>query len=288
MRRTRGVVAAFLVAAGSAGCSGAPDPGGPGQENPVSSRSAQPSRQAAPAEPEPRTAAAFLALAKEAMAGEQGWTFAVKGSEELVLQGQKSAATYTATVHRTTGEPWALHSTGTSRSKGVAKSEEVYVVDGTGYVKEGAAAWTHGPLSDPEFADRAEDPVAALDAFQAYADAVSLAESDGRVELRVHATSAALTAVRDQEVVKKALRELTPTLKQLRAAGVAAPESGITVERVEESLTLDASTYQVTSHTFRCTFLIPYGGQDIRYSQDVTERNDGTFAGAIALPDGVV
>lgn len=198
MRRTRGVVAAFLGAAMSAGCSGAPDPGGADQVKPVSSRSAEPSRQAAPAKPE--TAAEFLALAKEAMAGEQGWTFAVKGSEELVLQGRKSAATCTATVHRTTGDPWTLHSTGTSRSKGVAKSAEVYFVDGTGYVKAGGAAWKHGPLSAPEFADRAEGPVAALDTFQAYADVVSLAESDGRVELRVRTASAALTAVRDQGV----------------------------------------------------------------------------------------
>ncbi|MFF4348153.1 hypothetical protein [Streptomyces sp. NPDC001530] len=228
------------------------------------------------------------------MSGEKGWTFAVKGSEELVLRGQKSTALYTATVHRTTGESWALHSAGTTYSKGVGRPEEIFVVDGTGYVKEGGpeAAWKHGPLTDPEIADKVEDPVAALNAFQEYAteettdSAISLIKSGDQVELQVRTSSAALSGVRERAVVKKAVRELKPTLKQLRAAGVTASESQITVENVVESVVLDASTYRINAHIFRCAFLIPYDGRSIRYSQGVTESNQGTFAGTIALPAG--
>ncbi|MER5212218.1 hypothetical protein ABT063_16955 [Streptomyces sp. NPDC002838] len=282
MRRRLAAAAAFLSVA-LTGCS-ADDPPPPVEP---SGRAAAAKAQP-PSEPEPETPAEFLALAEKAMAGEKGWTFAVKGSEELVLRGQKSGATYTATVRRTTGETWALHSTGTSRSKGVATPEEIYVLDGTGYVREGGATWTHGPLSDPEIADKVEDPVAALESFRDYGDAVTLAErADGQVELRVRTAPAALTAVRDQRVVRKALRELTPTLEQLRAAGVTASESGITVERADESVVLDSSTYQVVSHAFRCVFRIPYEGQSMRYRQDVTERTSGTYDGAITLPAGV-
>lgn len=216
----RGISAAFvaLLAATSTGCSGSTDEGKPVEPG----RPPAQSPQAAPAEP--RTAAEFLARAEEAMTAEQGWTFAVQGREGLVLQGQENGATYTATVHRTTGDPWALHSTGTSRGRNGAETEEIYVVDGTAYVKEGTAAWQHGPLTDPEFADEVEDPVAAIDAFREYGDAVSVSqEANGGVRLRVRTASAALTAVRDQGVVQKALRELAPTLEQLRAAGVTAP-----------------------------------------------------------------
>jgi allophanate hydrolase subunit 2 len=83
------------------------------------------------------------------------------------------------------------------------------------------------------------------------------------------------------------VRELEPTLKQLRTAGVTAAERDITAERVEETVVLDATTYRITSHAFRCVFRIPYGGQTIRYSQNVTERTEGVFPGAIALPPGV-
>ncbi|GAB3002934.1 hypothetical protein GCM10023080_080760 [Streptomyces pseudoechinosporeus] len=226
------------------------------------------------------------------MAGQKGWTFAVKGREGLVLRGEENAATYTATVHRTTGDLWALHSTGTTLSKGVSKPEEIYIAEGTAYVKKGTAAWEHGPLTDPEFADKVEDPLAALEAFRGYGDEVTLTASedgpDGRAELRVRTAAGSLTGVRDQGVVQKALRELAPTLRQLRAAGVAAPESEIAVERVEESLVLDASTYRVTVHTFKCTFLIPYDGQRIRYDQEVTERTSGTCKGTVVLPKGVM
>ncbi|KUO21671.1 hypothetical protein [Streptomyces dysideae] len=284
MRDLRGAAAAFLVAAVLTGCSGSTDEGKPVESGQPDSQSPQ----AAPAKP--RTVAEFLARAEAAMAAEQGWTFEVKGREGLVLRGQENAATYTATVHRTTGDPWALRSTGASRGRSGAKPEEIYVVDGTAYVKEGTAAWKQGPLSDPEFADKVEDPLAALDAFRGYGDEITLSEPDGpdgRVELRVRTATAPLTGVRDEGVVQKALREFTPTLEQLRAAGVSASESRITVAGVEESFVLDATTYRVTAHTFKCTFLIPYEGQRIRYDQEVTERNSGTYEGTVALPEGV-
>ncbi|WP_367320756.1 hypothetical protein [Streptomyces sp. HUAS ZL42] len=250
--------------------------------------SASPSRPA-----EPRTPEEFLTRAREAMSGQKGWTFSVKGSEGLTSQGRQSSAEYTATVHRTQ-EPMAIHSTGTTRTKGVAKREEVYVVDGTGYVRKGGsgAQWKSGPLSDPEIADTVEDPIAALDAFRSYAqeepaDGVAIRKATDQVELRVTANSAALPAVRDRGVVRKAVRELTPTLAQLRAAGITASDSKITVERVEEVLTLDPTTYRITSHRFRCTFLIPYSGQSMRYSQDVTEHTQGVFKGTITLPTSV-
>ncbi|WP_406255890.1 hypothetical protein [Streptomyces nigra] len=287
MRRTS-VLPAVLLAAVLTGCADPADEGKPaGSAQPTAQPTAQ-RTQAAPAEAEPpRTAAEFLARAEEAMGGQQGWTFAVRGREGLVLPGQESAATYTATVRRTTGDRWALHSTGATSSKGVSKPEEIYVADGTAYVKTGTEAWEEGPVTDPEFADRVEDPLAALDAFRRYGDEVTLATPDGRVELRARTTSATLTGVRDRGVVRKALRELAPTLNQLRAAGVAAPESEISVGAVEETLVLDAATYRITGHTFKCTFLIPYDGQRIRYEQDVTERTSGTYNGTVSLPEGL-
>jgi hypothetical protein len=242
---------------------------------------------------EPRTPEEILTRAQEAMSGQKGWTFTVKGSEGLTTQGRQNTATYTATVDRTE-EPMALRSTGTTHAKGVAKPEEVYVVDGTGYVRKGGsgAQWKGGPLSDPEIADTVEDPIAALDAFRNYAqqgpaDDVAIRRATGQVELRVTTDSAALPAVRDRGVVKKAVRELTPTLEQLRAAGVTASDDRITVQRVEEVLTLDPTTYRIMSHRFRCAFLIPYGGQNLRYSQDVTEHTQGVFTGTITLPAGI-
>ncbi|KUO03474.1 hypothetical protein [Streptomyces caeruleatus] len=281
---------ALLLAAVLTACADPADDGRPVD----SARPTAPGPQAAPAEPaepdpepEPRTAAEFLARAEKAMAARKGWTFAVKGREGLVLQGQENAATYTATVRRTTDDPWALHSTGSTLSKGVSKPEEIYVADGTAYVKKGTADWEHGPLTDPEFAGKVEDPLAALDAFRGYGADVTLATPADRVELRVRATTAALPGVRDEAVVRKALRELAPTLRQLRAAGVAAPESGITVEGVEETLVLDPSTYRITAHTFTCRFRIPYDGQHIRYEQEVTERTVGPYDGTVALPEGI-
>ncbi|MGW5663447.1 hypothetical protein ACWEWG_25595 [Streptomyces sp. NPDC003758] len=292
--RPRSAVAALAVPAVSllslslAGCAESGGTGAPA-ESPAANVGARP--KAAPAAP--RTPEEFLARAREAMSGQKGWTFAVKGNEGLASQGQQSTATYTATLRRTQS-PVALHSTGTTYAKGVAKPEEVYVVDGTGYVRKGAAGapWKSGPLSDPKIANVVEDPVAALTAFGSYAreesgGGVSVVKSGGAVELRAEVSSVKLPAVRDRGVVKQAVRELTPTLEQVRAAGVSAPESQILVERVEEVLSLDSATYRIRSHRFRCTFLIPYGGRTMRYSQDVTERTEGAFTGTITLPTGL-
>ncbi|WP_194238857.1 hypothetical protein [Streptomyces spongiae] len=51
-----------------------------------------------------------------------------------------------------------------------------------------------------------------------------------------------------------------------------------------ESVALDAATYRIKKHIFRFAFLVPYGGQNIRYAQDVTESTKGTFTGTITLP----
>lgn len=287
-----------LLLVSLAGCSGdgAADSTAPGKPAESASKSVaadeQEGQSGQATAAKARTPEEFLARAEQAMSGEKGWTFAVKGSEELVLQGQQNAATYTATVHRTE-KPEALHSTGTTYAKGVAKPEETYVVGGKGYVKAGGAGaqWRSGPLSDPEIANKVEDPVTALDAFKGYAGdkesgggRISLVKSGSRVELQVRTSAAALPAVSDQGVVKKAVRELTPTLKQLRSAGVTVPDSQITVQSVQESLVLDPTTYRIVSHHFQCAFLIPYGQKNIHYSQDVSERNEGLFTGAIALP----
>lgn len=118
----------------------------------------------------PETPGDFLDLAEKAMAAQHGWTFAVRGKEGLTLQGQQpSNASYTATVRRTS-DPEALQSHGVIiSSKGQRKPEEVFVVGGKGYVKEGdAGTWKHGALSDPVIANKVEDPVAAVQTFRTY------------------------------------------------------------------------------------------------------------------------
>ncbi|MFD1658566.1 hypothetical protein ACFSL4_10170 [Streptomyces caeni] len=283
--------AVSLVSLSLSGCA---ESGSTASGTPVGSASATTTKPTS-APSEPRTPEEFLARAREAMSGQKGWTFTVKGNEGLLYQGSQSTATYKATVRRTQS-PLALHSTGTTYTKGVAKPEEVYVVDGTGYVKKGGteARWKSGALSDPAIANAVEDPVAALDAFGAYAreehtgsGVLAVTSAAGQVELSVSTAPAALTAVRDRGAVKKAVRELAPTLEKLRAAGITAPEDRIVVQNVEEVLSLDATTYRIRSHRFRCTFLIPYRGQNLRYSQDVTERAQGPYTGTITLPTDV-
>jgi hypothetical protein len=240
----------------------------------------------------PRTPEEFLARAREAMAAESGWTFAVKGKEGLVLQGQQSAASYTSTVRRTQ-DPEALHSTGTIVSKGASKPEEVFVVGGVGYVREGAAgaAWKKGAVSDPGVANKVEDPVDALDAFESYAKVdekgVEVVEADGMVRLQVRVASRRVADVKGRPAVEKAVRELEPTLAQLRKSGVTVGEDQILLDRVDEVLVLDSKTFRITSHRFECSFLIPYQGRTIAYSQDVREENRGVFDGHIRLPEGV-
>lgn len=241
----------------------------------------------------PKTPEEFLDLAEAAMAGEGGWTFSVTGSEGLTLQGQRSAATYRATVHRGT-DPEALHSEGVSTSsKGTKKSEEIYVVDGTAYVKEDGAAWKRAPASDPEMENKTEDPVAAIEGFRRYAQAadggdVKLTKAPGTVELRVTSGKQKLAAAKYREWAKKAQREFNPTAEQLRKAGVPVNEGQLTLSRLAEVLVLDAGTYRVKSHRFEFAILVPYtGGGDIAYEQDVREENQGAYAGRIELPAGV-
>lgn len=238
----------------------------------------------------PETPEEFLERAEEAMAAEGGWTFAVQGKENLVLQGQESVASYRSMVRRTQ-DPEALHSKGTIISKGVSKPEEIFVVDGMGYVKEGSADWKRESVSSPEMKNKVEDPVAAIEAFRAYAkesgDEVTLTERGGEAQLQVRTPSRKLSEVQDRAIVQKAVRELNPTLKKLQQAGVSVTEDELTLSRLEETLILDAKTYRIKTHRFQFGFLIPFGGQNITYGQDVKEENRGVFDGGIKLPASV-
>lgn len=288
--RTRFKCAALVLplALSLAAC-GAAEEDGPadsaGAESPGATQSS-----AAPAAPE--SPEDFLDLAEKAMAEEGAWTFSVTGQEGLTLQGQKSAATYRATVRRGM-EPDALHSQGVSTSsKGTTQNEEIYVVDGTAHLKEGGASWKASPASDPEMQNKVEDPVEAIEEFRAYArtagDDVKLTEADGTVELRVASGKQKLTAVQDRAWVTKAQREFDPTAKQLRDAGITVNHAQLTLSSLEEVLVLDAKTYRIKNHRFAFGFLVPYaGGQDITYEQDVRQENQGTFDGKIEFPVGV-
>ncbi|GHF61912.1 hypothetical protein [Streptomyces griseosporeus] len=279
--RPRTAALAPLALLALTGCTG-------GGGAPASAPTAQGKAPAASAAPGPRTPEEYLARAKAVLAEEQGWTFAVRGSEALTSPGGSSSASYEATVDRSQLPP-ALHSSGTTHAKGADKPEEVYVVDGTVYVKKGGrdARWKSGPPTDPEMANAVEDPAAALEGYAEGASGpLSVTRTGAGVELRAAAGPAALSAVRDRPLVRKAVRELAPALEQLRAAGIAAPDSRIRLESAEEVLTLDPATYRLTAHRFRCVFRIPYGGQEMRYSQEVTSETTGVFMGTIALPPG--
>jgi len=240
--------------------------------------------------PKPKTAAQFVARARQTMRAEKGWTFALQGSESLVMRGQApSSATYAATVHRTT-TPEALQQTGTiTTSKGERKPELVYVVGGTGYVKEGSEAWKKGPLSDPEIANDVEDPVAELDALEAYAKSakVSRTGAGGDVRLQVAAVGWQLSAARTRPALKRAVREIEPVLVQLRDAGVTATDSQITLKSFTETWDLDAAHgYRLATHRYAFTFLVPFQSGDITVSQEVRADNRGVFTGSVALPSG--
>ncbi|UGY93261.1 DUF6612 family protein [Streptomyces gobiensis] len=240
---------------------------------------------------EPKTPEDFLDRAEEAMGGEKGWMFRVKGNEGLVLQGQENTASYKATVKRTQ-EPEAFHSQGTiTTSKGKNKPEEIFVIGGTAYIREGGEGWKQSPLSDPETKNKVEDPVMAIEAFRQYlkgsADDVTLAKRDGEVQLQVGVSSKKLPEVQDRAFVEKAVREMEPTLEQLKKAGVPVNKTQLTLSRLEETLVLDAKTHQIKTHQLKISFLIPYGGQSITYKQDVKEEMQGVFDGAIKLPAGV-
>ncbi|OXY98425.1 hypothetical protein [Streptomyces diastatochromogenes] len=250
---------------------------------------AQPEPKVTP-KPEPRTAAQFVARAREAMGAEKGWTFALRGSESAVMQGQApSGATYAATVHRTTA-PVALRQTGTvTTSKGEREPEVVYVVGGTGYVKKGAEGWKKGALSEPGIANDVEDPLAELDAFAAYAKSATVSRTGAGVRLRVRASGWQLSAARDRPALKRAVREVEPVLGQLRKAGVTATDGHITLRSFAETWDLGdgAQGYRVVAHRYAFTFLVPFQGGDITVSQEVRADNRGVFDGNVALPSGV-
>ncbi|WP_316746147.1 hypothetical protein [Streptomyces sp. MK7] len=241
--------------------------------------------------PKPKTAVQFVARARQTMGAEKGWTFAVSGSESAAVQGQApSGAGYAATVHRT-NDPEAVEQKGTiTTSKGENKPELVYVVGGIGHVKEGAEEWKKGALSDPGIADVVEDPVAALEAFAAYAKSAEVSRvgaGGADVRLRVTGSGWTLPDARKRPALKKAAREVEPTLAQLRKAGVTATDSQVTLKSFVETWDLDAAQgYRVTSHRFAFTFLVPYRGGDIRVSQDVRAENRGVYSGSVALPSG--
>ncbi|MGW4045324.1 hypothetical protein [Streptomyces sp. NPDC004721] len=263
----------------SAGAAGSPEV--------AATVSASPEPSATPESPED-----FLDLAEKAMAEESGWTFSVKGEEGLTLQGQKNAATYRATVRRAM-KPEVLRSEGvTTSSKGTRRNEEIYVADGTAYLKEGDAPWKHAPVTDPEMRNKVEDPVAVVEEFRTYAKATGgdvkvTGTGDGTVELRVASGERKLSAVADRAWAKKAKREFDPTAEQLRKAGVAVEDAQLTLSGLDEVLVLDAKTYRIRSHRLDFGFLIPYGGADITFEQHVGEENQGTYAGRIELPADV-
>ncbi|MFF8842557.1 DUF6612 family protein [Streptomyces sp. NPDC015127] len=285
-RRTAALVLPLVLALAACGAEEG-DAGG------AKAPEATPSAEASTKAPEtPESPEDFLDLAEKAMADGRAWTFSVTGQEGLTFQGQKSDATYRATVRRGM-DPEALHSQGVSTSsKGTKRNEEIYVVDDTAYVKEGDAAWKDAPASAPEMRNKIEDPVAVVAEFRAYAQAagddVTVTEAGGTVELRVASERQKLSAVRDRAWAKKAEREFDPTAEQLRKAGVPVNKEQLTLSRLEEVLVLDATTYRIKSHRFAFGFLVPYaGGQDIAYEQDVREENQGASEGTIELPAGL-
>jgi hypothetical protein len=277
-------VLAAVVVAVSAGCSSHDGERKPAGRH-TSSKPAR-DRSAPKATPEPTTAAQFVARARQAMGAEKGWTFALRGSESAVMRGQApSSATYAATVHHTTA-PAALRQTGTvTTGKGERKPEAVYVVGGTGYVKDGAAGWKRGPLSDPDIANDVEDPVAELDAFAGYAKSATASRTAAGVRLQVTASGWQLSAARDCPALKRAVREVEPTLAQLRKAGVTATDRQITLKSFTETWDLDGVRgYRITSHRYAFTFLVPLAGGHITVSQQVRGDNLGVFGGSVTLP----
>lgn len=192
------------------------------------------------------------------MDAETGWTFALRGSESAVVQGQApSGATYAATVHRTTA-PAALQQTGTiTTGKGERKPEVVYVVGGTGYVKEGAEGWKKGALSEPDIANDVEDPLAELDAFAAYAKSATVSRTGAGVRLRVSASGWRLSAARGRPALRRAVREVEPALAQLRKAGVTAADGQIMLKSFTETWDLGdaAQGYRVAAHRYASLFM---------------------------------
>jgi hypothetical protein len=287
--RLRHAVLVLALAVSSAACAGGTqraEPANPAGTGTVAAQTQTPTPTPRPA-PEPTTPGEFLDSARKAMAAQNGWTFAVTGKEDLTAQGQTSAASYRATV-QLTQRPEALHSQGVSVSKGKDRSEEIFVDGNTVHLKQAGQAWRHGSLSDPEMQSKVEDPLTDLETFRAYlndpAGGVTLARSAGKAELRVRVTSTKFSAVKNRRLMEKVRAELAGTVEQLRKAGVPVNEQQLTLASLQETLTLDPVTHRIMSHRFQLRVLIPYGQQNMTYSQDVQEDSRGVFAGDIRLP----
>lgn len=287
-------VAGLAVLAAVSGC-GTDQPSGPVAGPTTPSPSATHAPESTPESTEaaaPDSPAGLLARAEAAMGAEAGWTFKVTSEESLAQSGapaeQTSGASYSATVDRT-GSPEALHQTGTVRSKGKSKPEEVFAVDGTGYVREGAPGtpWRKAPLTDPETAAKVEDPLAALAAFADYAEQgerIEVIRSDGEIRLRLRIPAGRLSEREERPAVSRAAQEFLPTLEKLRKAGVTAPEKKIVLSRFEETLVLDARTHQVTSYRTSFGFAVPHDGRRLDYAQKLRTDTKGVFTGRIEAP----
>ncbi|MER7174566.1 hypothetical protein [Streptomyces mesophilus] len=248
----------------------------------------------------PKTAGEFLARAREAMAAEPGWTFTVNGTESLALSGsdEPNRASYTA-EGRWTGAPQVLRADGTITSGEGGEGGELrvqsYVVDGTGHFREGVKAWEKGPVTEPENAAKVEDPMAQVASFEEYvsspadpeADEVRVVTRGDEVRLQVEFGQQSLAGRAKSPALDKAGLEFDPTLAQLKEQGVAAAPDDIVLRDLDEQLVLDARTYQVKSHWIAFSFVLPYQGRQITYTQEVRQEIGGTFAGAIELPAGV-
>ncbi|MEU7294769.1 hypothetical protein AB0A76_16370 [Streptomyces exfoliatus] len=279
---------AVLVAVSGCGTESSPGPAaGAASASPSSSRT--PSRTPDRPEAAEDGPAGLSARAEAAMGAEAGWTFAVTGEESLTQSGaHASTASYSAVVERT-GSPRALHQKGTILRKGRRTAEELFAVDGTGYVREGGsgAPWRKGPLTDPEIAAKVEDPLTALDAFADYAgrgERIEVSRTGGEIRLRVRISAGHLSDRTERPAVAEAAREFRPTLDKLRKAGVTAGEERIVLTGLEETLVLDARTHRMTSYRSSFGFAVPHEGRQLRYEQRLGADTPSPFTGRIEVP----
>ncbi|WP_426404295.1 hypothetical protein ACN9M0_25840 [Streptomyces sp. R-07] len=294
MRILLWVAAGLAVMAAVSGC-GTPQASGPaaGAASPAAGAVTASASAAATKDSTADSTADLLARARAAMDAEAGWTFTVTGEESLKQSGapkeQGSAASYSATVDRT-GSPEALHQSGTVLSKGRRTPEELFAVDGTGYVREGAPGtpWTEGPLTDPGIAAKVEDPLTALDSFGDYAgrgERIEVTRTGDEIRLRVRIPSGYLADRTERPAIAKAAREFRPTLDKLRKVGVTAGEKRIVLTGYEETLVLDARTHRMTSYRSSFGFAVPHEGRQLRYEQRLGADTRSVFTGRIEAPD---
>jgi hypothetical protein len=238
-----------------------------------------------------------LDLAEKAMAAGPGWRFRVNGLEKLTqAAGQQNEAIYSGTVERTQN-PMALHvrgnvATGNGTRTESAREEELFVVDDTAYLsRAGSAEWKQVSATDPEIANKVEDPVAALADFRGYmkrangVDVTLTKSAYGRqVRLRADVTSRRLADAPDRPWAARAQRGVEPALDRLRKAGVRVSEDRLTLVSLHEELVLDSATHRIVMHWFRFTVRMPSDSDDITYTQEVKETNQGEFKERIEVP----